>query len=50
VIAARDPLLAARMEPELQKGEALVVLGVAHCALVLAELERRGFRVSRDPT
>jgi len=45
VIGARDPLLAARMEPHLLEGNALIVVGVAHCPLVLAELERRGFSV-----
>jgi hypothetical protein len=49
VIGARDPVLAARMEPELLGGDALVVIGVAHCPLVLGELERRGFNVRRAP-
>jgi hypothetical protein len=47
VIAARDPLLAARMEAELEKGSALVVVGVAHIPGVLAELARRGFSAGR---
>ena len=49
VIGARDLLLAARMEPELENGNALVVIGVAHCPLVIKELTRRGFSVRRRP-
>jgi hypothetical protein len=49
VIGARDPVLAARMQPELEYGAALVVVGVAHVPIVLAELGRRGFNVRRCP-
>jgi uncharacterized protein YbaP (TraB family) len=47
VIGQRDPLLAARMEPELERGGACVFVGVAHCAGVLSELARRRYEVAQ---
>jgi hypothetical protein len=31
------------MAEELERGDACVVVGIAHCPGVLAELDRRGF-------
>ena len=45
VIDRRDPVLAARMDPELERGGACVFVGVAHCPGVLALLQRRGYEV-----
>jgi uncharacterized protein YbaP (TraB family) len=47
IIERRDPLLAERMAGELERGDACVVIGVAHCPGVLAALERVGFEVRR---
>jgi uncharacterized protein YbaP (TraB family) len=49
VIGARDPVLAERMRPELERGGALVVIGVAHCAGVLEALARMGFNARTGP-
>ena len=40
IIEARDPILAERMMDELDQGGACVVIGVAHCKGVLANLEK----------
>ena len=45
VIDRRDPELAVRMEPEIERGGACVFVGVAHCPGVLALLQRRGYEV-----
>jgi uncharacterized protein YbaP (TraB family) len=45
VIARRDPVLASRMLGELARGDACVVLGVAHCRGVLAALQADGYAV-----
>jgi hypothetical protein len=45
VIGQRDGVLAARMAAQLERGGACVVIGVAHCPGVLAELRARGFDV-----
>ena len=47
IIARRDPVLAARMAPEVERGGACVVIGVAHCAGVLAQLRDAGFHVTQ---
>lgn len=47
VIGRRDAVLAERMAEELERGDACVVIGVAHCRGVLARLERAGFEVRR---
>lgn len=47
VIERRDPLLAERMQPELERGDACVVIGVAHCPGVLARLREAGFAVAQ---
>ena len=43
IIGRRDPLLAARMAGELERGAACVVIGVAHCPGVLARLRELGY-------
>ena len=43
IIERRDPLLAARMAAELERGGACVVIGVAHCPGVLARLRESGY-------
>jgi hypothetical protein len=43
IIERRDPLLAARMAEELERGGACVVIGVAHCPGVLARLRQLGY-------
>jgi TraB/PrgY/gumN family len=43
IIERRDPLLAARMAGELERGGACVVIGVAHCPGVLARLGELGY-------
>lgn len=45
VIARRDPVLVSRMLGELERGDACVVLGVAHCRGVLAPLIAGGYAV-----
>ncbi|HZO02917.1 MAG TPA: TraB/GumN family protein [Burkholderiales bacterium] len=45
VIARRDPVLASRMLGELARGDACVVLGVAHCRGVLAAIKAEGYAV-----
>ena len=45
IIEARDPRLAERMQPELERGDACVVIGVAHCKGVLGQLKREGYAV-----
>jgi hypothetical protein len=46
VIARRDPLLAERMAPALDAGEACAFVGVAHIPGVSALLRARGFEVT----
>lgn len=46
VIARRDPLLAERMAPTLDAGEACAFVGVAHIPGVSALLRARGFEVT----
>jgi TraB/PrgY/gumN family len=43
IIERRDPLLAERMAGELERGEACIVIGVAHCPGVLARLKELGY-------
>ncbi|HSA71440.1 MAG TPA: TraB/GumN family protein [Burkholderiales bacterium] len=43
IIERRDPLLAERMARELERGQACVVIGVAHCPGVLARLKELGY-------
>jgi TraB/PrgY/gumN family len=45
IIEARDPVLAERMAGELERGDACVVIGVAHCKGVLSRLAREGYSV-----
>ena len=45
IIEARDPVLAARMAGELERGDACVVIGVAHCKGVLSRLARDGYAI-----
>lgn len=45
VIGRRDAVLAERMAPELEAGDACAVIGVAHCRGVLAFLAGRGFSI-----
>ena len=45
VVGRRDAVLAERMAPELEAGDACAVVGVAHCQGVLAALERAGFEL-----
>ncbi|HEV3008099.1 MAG TPA: TraB/GumN family protein [Burkholderiales bacterium] len=47
VLGRRDPILAERMGPELERGGACVVIGVAHCPGVLARLAQNGFSSTR---
>lgn len=47
IIERRDPLLAERMHGELERGDACVVIGVAHCPGVLARLAQEGFSSTR---
>ena len=47
VIARRGPLLAERMMPALERGDACVFIGVTHCPAVLARLREGGFEPSR---
>jgi hypothetical protein len=43
IIERRDPLFAERMARELERGQACVVIGVAHCPGVLARLNELGY-------
>jgi TraB/PrgY/gumN family len=45
IIEARDPVLAQRMAGELERGDACVVVGVAHCKGLLARLAREGYEI-----
>jgi uncharacterized protein YbaP (TraB family) len=45
VIGRRDGVLAERMSAQLERGDACVVIGVAHCPGVLAALRAQGFSV-----
>jgi uncharacterized protein YbaP (TraB family) len=45
VLGRRDAVLAERMASELERGEACVVVGVAHCPGVLARLAHDGFEI-----
>lgn len=47
VIENRDPLLAERMTPALERGDACVFIGVTHCPGVLSRLRAGGFEFSR---
>ena len=47
VIERRDPLLAERMSPALERGDACVFIGVTHCPGVLARLSAEGFEFRR---
>ena len=47
VLGRRDIVLAERMASELERGEACVVVGVAHCPGVLARLAQLGFSSTR---
>lgn len=47
IVARRDPVLAERMAPELERGGACVFIGVAHCPGVLAWLAQRGYEVTQ---
>jgi hypothetical protein len=47
IIGRRDGVLAERMTPELERGGACVVIGVAHCPRVLAALRALGFGVTQ---
>lgn len=47
IIEARDPRLAERMAPELERGDACVVIGVAHCKGVLSLLRRAGYDIKQ---
>ena len=47
VIESRDPLLAERMSPALERGDACVFIGVTHCPGVLARLSAGGFEFRR---
>lgn len=49
VIGDRDALLAQRMAPALERGNARVFIGVTHCPGVLARLHARGFESSQAP-
>jgi hypothetical protein len=46
VLGRRDPRLAERMQAALEEGGAAVVVGVAHCPGVMAELRARGFAIA----
>jgi hypothetical protein len=43
IIEERDPRLVERMMGDLERGDACVVIGVAHCPGVLAQLAQKGF-------
>jgi hypothetical protein len=43
IVGRRDPVLAERMAPELERGGACVFIGVAHCPGVLARLREHGY-------
>jgi len=45
VIDSRDPVLAERMAPALERGDACVFIGVTHCPGVLSRLRREGFEI-----
>jgi uncharacterized protein YbaP (TraB family) len=47
VIENRDPVLAERMAPALERGDACVFIGVTHCPGVLSRLRRSGFEIRR---
>jgi TraB/PrgY/gumN family len=47
VIERRDPLLAERMTPALEGGDACVFIGITHCPGVLSWLRAEGFELSR---
>lgn len=47
VVERRDPLLAERMQSELERGGACAFIGVTHCPGVLARLRRSGYEVAR---
>lgn len=47
VIDSRDPVLAERMAPALERGDACVFIGVTHCPGVLSRLRREGFEIRR---
>jgi hypothetical protein len=47
VIDRRDPLLAERMMPVLERGDACVFIGVTHCPGVLSRLRAGGFEFTR---
>jgi hypothetical protein len=47
VVGRRDIVLAERMGPELERGGACVVIGVAHCPGVLARLAQDGYEVAQ---
>lgn len=49
IIEARDPVLAQRMAGELERGDACVVVGVAHCKGLLARLAREGYEIRIQP-
>lgn len=49
VIERRDPLLAERMAPELERGGACVFIGVTHCPGVLSQLRAGGFESAPLP-
>jgi hypothetical protein len=46
IIEQRDPVLAARMAPYLERGNAVIVIGVTHCPGVIRLLEAAGFAVA----
>jgi len=47
LIESRDPLLAERMTPALERGDACVFIGVTHCPGVFSRLRAGGFEFSR---
>jgi uncharacterized protein YbaP (TraB family) len=49
IIGRRDAVLAERMAPELERGGACAVVGVAHCPGVLARLAQDGFEAVQFP-
>jgi hypothetical protein len=49
VLGRRDVVLAERMGPELERGGACVVIGVAHCPGVLGHLRADGYEVNQLP-
>jgi hypothetical protein len=50
VLGRRDVVLAERMAPELERGGACVVIGVAHCPGVLRQLRADGYEVDQLPS